>query len=61
MEGKWVENSEQEGLEEMKLGRGRLPVRLPLTPHGKLVPLLLKGTVINGGNQNNVGKEKMRG
>lgn len=53
--------SEEGGLEETKLGKGRLSVRLPLMPHGKLVPPLLKGTAIEGGNQNNVGKEKIQG
>lgn len=53
--------SEEGGLEETKLGRGRLSVRLPLMPHGKLVPPLLKGTAIKAGNQNNVGKEKIQG
>lgn len=63
LEGKSWKISEEGGLEETKLGRsrGRLSVRLPLMPHGKLVPPLLKGTVIKGGNQNNVGKEKIQG
>ena len=46
----------QGGVNEMELGRGRLPVRLPLSLMGNWFQHRLRAHKRRRGNQNNVGK-----